>query len=43
LDWLKPLLSEYYDPMYQYQLGLKAERIVFQGNNAECLAFLNGK
>ncbi|MFQ3267461.1 MAG: tRNA 2-selenouridine synthase [Colwellia sp.] len=43
LDWLKPLLSEYYDPMYQYQLGLKAERIVFQGNNAECLAFLNEK
>ncbi|PKI13961.1 tRNA 2-selenouridine(34) synthase MnmH [Colwellia sp. 12G3] len=39
-DWLKPLLSEYYDPMYQYQLGLKAERIVFRGNNAQCLAYL---
>jgi tRNA 2-selenouridine synthase len=40
LDWLKPLLSEYYDPMYQYQLGLKADRVVFQGNNAQCLAFI---
>ena len=41
LDWLKPLLSEYYDPMYQYQLGLKAERVIFRGNNAQCLAFLH--
>jgi tRNA 2-selenouridine synthase len=43
LDWLKPLLSEYYDPMYQYQLGLKADRVVFRGDNAECLAFLHDK
>jgi tRNA 2-selenouridine synthase len=43
LDWLKPLLSEYYDPMYQYQLGQKAERVIFRGNNAECLAFLENK
>jgi len=43
LDWLKPLLSEYYDPMYQYQLGLKAERVIFRGNNAQCLAFLHDK
>jgi tRNA 2-selenouridine synthase len=41
LDWLKPLLNEYYDPMYQYQLGLKAERVIFRGNNAQCLAFLH--
>ncbi|MEW6999232.1 tRNA 2-selenouridine(34) synthase MnmH [Colwelliaceae bacterium BS250] len=41
LDWLRPLLSEYYDPMYQYQLGLKAERVVFRGTNAQCLAFLH--
>lgn len=40
-DWLKPLLSEYYDPMYQYQLGLKAQRVIFRGNNAQCLAFLH--
>tara|TARA_R110000737_G_C14617647_1_gene492273 strand:- start:2125 stop:3231 length:1107 start_codon:yes stop_codon:yes gene_type:complete len=43
LDWLKPLLSEYYDPMYQYQLGLKAERVIFRGNNTQCLAFLRAK
>jgi len=43
LDWLKPLLSEYYDPMYQYQLGQKSERIIFRGNNAECLAFIQQK
>lgn len=43
LDWLKPLLSEYYDPMYQYQLGLKSERVIFRGNNAQCLAFLRAK
>jgi len=41
LDWLKPLLSEYYDPMYQYQLGLKADRVVFRGNNKQCLAFIH--
>jgi tRNA 2-selenouridine synthase len=43
LDWLKPLLSEYYDPMYQYQLGQKSDRIIFSGNNAECLAFIQEK
>ncbi len=43
LDWLKPLLSEYYDPMYQYQLGQKADRIIFRGNNAECLDFLQNE
>ncbi|MCJ8321193.1 MAG: tRNA 2-selenouridine(34) synthase MnmH [Colwellia sp.] len=41
LDWLRPLLSEYYDPMYQYQLGLKADRVIFRGNNAQCVDFLH--
>ena len=41
LNWLKPLLCEYYDPMYQYQLGLKAERVIFRGNNAQCLTFIH--
>jgi tRNA 2-selenouridine synthase len=40
LDWLKLLVSEYYDPMYQYQLELKTERVIFRGNNVQCLAFL---
>lgn len=29
--WLVPLLKEYYDPMYRYQLGKKAEKIIFRG------------
>ncbi|UJF19858.1 tRNA 2-selenouridine(34) synthase MnmH [Vibrio sp. SS-MA-C1-2] len=40
LGWLEPLLSEYYDPMYQYQLSRKAERVIFTGDyqqvKAEC-------
>jgi tRNA 2-selenouridine synthase len=43
LDWLKPLLCEYYDPMYQYQLGQKSERIIFRGDNTQCLAFIQEK
>lgn len=31
LAWLVPLLEEYYDPMYRYQLEKKAEKIVFRG------------
>lgn len=31
-EWLVPLLKEYYDPMYQYQLSKKAERIVYRGD-----------
>jgi tRNA 2-selenouridine synthase len=42
-DWLKPLLSEYYDPMYQYQLKLKSKRVIFRGNNMECLTFLRAR
>ncbi len=35
LAWLVPLLEEYYDPMYRYQLEKKAEKIVFRGEWAE--------
>ncbi|MDM2994337.1 MULTISPECIES: tRNA 2-selenouridine(34) synthase MnmH [unclassified Citrobacter] len=31
LAWLVPLLNEYYDPMYRYQLEKKAAKIVFRG------------
>ncbi|ELR63682.1 Selenophosphate-dependent tRNA 2-selenouridine synthase [Photobacterium marinum] len=34
-DWLRPLLVEYYDPMYTYQLSKKADRIVFRGEYDE--------
>lgn len=42
LAWLVPLLTEYYDPMYRYQLEKKSARIIFQGNStavAEWLAY----
>jgi tRNA 2-selenouridine synthase len=35
-----PLLEEYYDPMYRYQLEKKAEKIVFRGNGPEVAAWL---
>lgn len=38
--WLAPLLVEYYDPMYTYQLQKKAERIVFKGDYEQVKAFL---
>ncbi|MEO3989653.1 tRNA 2-selenouridine(34) synthase MnmH [Pseudocitrobacter cyperus] len=31
--WLIPLLNEYYDPMYRYQLEKKASKIVFCGTS----------
>ncbi|TCT35733.1 tRNA 2-selenouridine synthase [Providencia alcalifaciens] len=34
-SWLTPLLHEYYDPMYRYQLSKKQDRIVFKGTFEE--------
>lgn len=39
--WVGFLLRDYYDGMYEYQLRKKTERVVFRGNRAEVLAFLN--
>ncbi|PSW21039.1 tRNA 2-selenouridine(34) synthase MnmH [Photobacterium sanctipauli] len=39
-DWLSLLLEQYYDPMYTYQLGKKADRIVFRGEYDEVKAWL---
>lgn len=33
--WIEKLLVDYYDPMYDYQLGKKLDRIVFRGNADE--------
>lgn len=30
--WIALLLRDYYDPMYEYQLGKSAERVVFRGD-----------
>lgn len=40
-SWLEPLLIEYYDPMYRYQLSKKAEKIVFRGNYQDVADWLN--
>lgn len=39
-DWIRPLLRDYYDPMYDYQLQQKSERIVFRGNPADVRDYL---
>lgn len=31
-DWIAPLLLDYYDSMYQYQLDQKQQRIIFRGD-----------
>lgn len=38
--WIRTLLREYYDPMYDYQLAKKAERVVFRGDQASILDYL---
>ncbi|KPJ88422.1 MAG: hypothetical protein AMJ53_16855 [Gammaproteobacteria bacterium SG8_11] len=39
--WIRTLLEEYYDPMYDYQLGKKTDRVVFRGQHTEVLEYLN--
>lgn len=38
--WIKTLLVEYYDPMYDYHISKADNEIIFQGNEAEVIAFL---
>jgi len=35
--WIQRLLEDYYDPMYNYQLEKKAERILFRGSMQEII------
>lgn len=42
-DWIKSLLNDYYDPMYDYQLTKKTDRVIFQGNQTEIIEFLKTK
>lgn len=39
-SWISSLLADYYDPMYDYQLRAKADRIIFRGEPAAIMAFL---
>lgn len=42
-DWILQLLTEYYDPMYEYQLEMKKDRIVFEGNYDEVLQWCSAQ
>jgi len=37
-QWIQSLLSDYYDPMYEYQLEKKQNRVIFRGNSHQILA-----
>ena len=43
LGWLTPLLVEYYDPMYRYQLEKKAQHILFRGDYGQVKAWLENR
>ena len=38
--WINRLFEWYYDPMYEYQLEKKRDRIVFRGSEADVVEFL---
>jgi len=40
-QWIKILMQDYYDPMYQYQLDKKQDRIIFRGTREEIIKWLN--
>ncbi len=40
-EWIQRLLNDYYDPMYDYQLQKKAERITFRGDDKAIIEYLN--
>ncbi len=39
-DWIEQLLCLYYDPMYEYQINLKSERIIESGDRNSLRAYL---
>jgi tRNA 2-selenouridine synthase len=36
-EWIHSLFADYYDPMYDYQLNKKLQRVVFRGDKQEFL------
>ena len=40
-EWIKVLLIDYYDPMYDYQLSKKQDRVVFKGEQNEVFDYLS--
>jgi len=39
-DWIRVLLVDYYDPMYDYQFSKKENRVIFKGSQDDILSFL---
>lgn len=42
-EWIHSLLIDYYDPMYDYQLSKKQERVVFRGSSDEVLSYMQSE
>jgi tRNA 2-selenouridine synthase len=42
-EWIAYLLREYYDPMYDYQIRKRRERILFRGDEEEVTDYLKTK
>lgn len=40
-DWIHDLLTEYYDPMYDYQIENKIDRVVFRGDKDQVIDYLS--
>lgn len=40
---VEKLLVDYYDPMYDYQIQKKMDRVIFKGNAKEVLSYLNDR
>jgi tRNA 2-selenouridine synthase len=38
--WIRAMLEDYYDPMYDHQLAAKADRVAFRGGPQEVVAWL---
>jgi tRNA 2-selenouridine synthase len=42
-EWIETLLSEYYDPMYDYQIQKRFEQVEFRGSSEEIIEYLAKK
>lgn len=42
-EWIERLLVDYYDPMYDYQLSRKQDRVVFKGDRREVKDWLDAR
>ena len=40
-DWIKQILVDYYDPMYDFQLSKSQERVVFKGTQKEVHEYIS--